>query len=63
MFNVTDKYIAAAHSASREANLRGRIILKNGAVVNFTANDVLQGSTSYSNRCLNSETFTFVHFQ
>ena len=58
MFNVTDKYIEAAHSTSRETDLRGRIILKSGTVVNFTANDVLQGSTSYSNKCLNSETFT-----
>lgn len=58
MFNVSEKYIQAAHSTSRETELRGRIVLTNGSIVPFTSKDLLQGSTSYSNRCLSENTFT-----
>lgn len=58
MFNVTADYIAAAHSPSRETDMRGQIILNTGRVVPFTSINLLQGSTSYSNKCLNANTFT-----
>ena len=58
MFNVTEEYILASHSPSRETNIRGRIVLKNGNTVPFESTDLLQGSTSYSNKCLSGTTFS-----
>ena len=57
MINVSDKYIEAIHSTSRETDLRCQIVLNDGGVMNVTSRDLLPGSTHYSNKCLNNNTY------
>lgn len=57
MFDVSQEYLEKIKEPSRRTDINGIIALKNGEVINFSSSDLMNGSASYSNQCLNNNTF------
>ena len=59
MLSVSEKYKAAIKGDTIRSRIAGKIVLQDTSEITFADKDIIEGSLSINNKCLNNNNFSF----